>query len=155
MISAIPLFPIASALWGENITALLGVLGWTIGAVIAFVIARKYGVAIVGKMIPLKKLYKFEKKIPTGNLFFTVVFIRMVLPIDGLSYVLGLFSKMSLKSYTLATVIGLIPFCFVFAYLGAIPVYYQIIFLMIGLGVFLIGFLIAYYRNYRKHLLDV
>ena len=81
------------------------------------------------------------------ELFLTVVFFRMVIPVDGLSYFLGLFSKMSFKSYTLATVIGITPFALVFAYAGGLNIYYQIGALAIAFLIFLIAVLIG---NYRK-----
>jgi len=142
-VSSVPLFPLASALWGWIIAALLGTLGWTIGAVIAFLLARKYGVDLVKRILPLNKIYKFEKRIPNKNLFLTVVLLRMVTPIDGVSYLFGLFSKMSLKSFTIATIIGLIPFSFAIAYVGSISIYYQIFILLIALVIFIIGLLIA------------
>jgi len=125
----------------------LGIIGWTLGAVIAFTLARRYGVDLVKKILPIAKIYNFEKKIPNENLFLTVVFLRMVIPIDGVSYLFGLFSRMSLKSYTLATIIGLIPFSFVVAYLGSMPFYYMIIFLLIALIIFMIGVITAYYKK--------
>ncbi len=142
-VSSVPLFPLASALWGWIIAALLGTLGWTIGAVVAFLLARRYGINLVKKVLPLDKIYKFEKKIPEKNLFFTVVFLRMVTPIDGVSYLFGLFNKMSLKSFTIATIIGLIPFSFAIAYVGSISIYYQAFVLLIALMIFIIGLIIA------------
>ena len=91
--------------------------------------------------------HKFEKKVPEENLFWTLVFLRMIIPIDGVSYLFGLFSKMSLKSYTIATIIGLIPFSFAVAYMGSMPIQYQIILGLIAGIIFMIGILIAYYKK--------
>ena len=52
--------------------------------------------------------------------------MRMVIPVDVLSYAIGLFSTMSLKSYTLATVIGITPFAFIFAYTAKLPLWLQV-----------------------------
>jgi len=146
-ISSMPLFPLGSSLWGWILTGMLGVIGWTFGAIVAFMLAKKHGVSLVEKVLPIEKIYQFERKIPDKNLFLTVVFLRMVIPIDGVSYLMGLFSNMSLRSYTLASIIGLIPFSFTAAYLGSIPFYYQIIFASIALLIFLMGLLIAYYKK--------
>ncbi|MFQ5531808.1 MAG: TVP38/TMEM64 family protein, partial [Candidatus Nanoarchaeia archaeon] len=124
-VSMLPLITIATNLWGIIPTVILNVTGWTIGSLIAFLLARKYGVPIVKRLISLDKIYAIEKKIPQENLFWSVVFFRMVIPADILSYALGLFSKMKTSHYTLATLIGVTPFAFVFAYLGIFPWYYQ------------------------------
>lgn len=126
-VSAIPLMPIAAAVWGWIFAAILAVIGWTLGSVIAFTIAKKYGKPLVQKLISLKRLEKTEKLIPEGNIFFLVVFLTAIMPLDGLSYVLGLFTKIRIKTYALATFIGLIPFCFIFSYLGTLPIIYQLI----------------------------
>jgi len=149
-LSSIPLFPLGSSLWGWVITGILGTVGWTLGAVVAFMLARKFGVPLVRKVLPIKQIHKFEKKIPTKNLFWTIVFLRMVTPIDGVSYLIGLFSNIRLRSYTLATIIGLIPFTLITAYLGSTPFYYQILFASIALLIFLIGVLIARFRNKKR-----
>jgi len=125
-ISTLPLLPIASNLWGANISAVLSIIGWTIGALIAFIIARKYGVSIIQKFISLEKIYKLEKLIPQRNVFWSVVFLRMIIPVDILSYALGLFSKIKTRDYFIATLIGVTPFAFVFSYLGVMPLKYQI-----------------------------
>ena len=140
-VSAMPLMPIASALWGWVATGILSIIGWTIGAWIAFVLARKYGVSLVSKLVDLKKIQVFEKLIPEKHLFLGIVIFRMVIPVDGLSYFLGLFSKIKLRTYLLATIIGITPFAFAFAYLGTVPVYYQLIALVIGTTLFVIGWL--------------
>ena len=146
-VSVMPLMPLASTLWGWQVAGVLSIIGWVIGAVIAFVLARRYGGPLVSKLLPMKAIYKFEKKIPDENLFWTVVFFRMVIPVDGLSYFLGLFSKMTLRSYTLATLIGITPFAFVFAYVGTIDFYFQMLFMSLALIVFLVGLLVAWKRG--------
>lgn len=150
-VSVVPLIPIASGLWGWKITGILNIIGWSLGAITAFLISRKYGVPLVSKLIPIKKLYAFEKYIPEENLFLAVVFFRMVTPVDGLSYILGLFTRMSFFSFTLATIIGIAPFSFVFAYAGTLSIGYQILSLGAAFFIFLLGVLIAYFNYKRKN----
>jgi len=138
-VSVIPLFPLGIGIWGWVITAILAIIGWTIGAIIAFLLARKFGTKLIKKIIPIESIHKFEKKIPTKNIFWTIVFLRATIPIDGVSYLFGLFSKISLKKYTLATIIGLIPFSFAICYFGTIPIYYQIFSIIIIVIIILIG----------------
>ena len=143
-ISMMPLIPVASNLWGVVPTAIILIFGWTIGSIIAFGISRKYGVPLIKKFVSLEKLNKLESKIPKENLFIDILLLRMAIPVDLLSYALGLFSKVKFKTYALATFIGLIPFAFVFSYLGTIPIYYQI------LGFFVVGLIIVLIHKFRK-----
>ena len=137
-VTTIPLIPIASNLWGWQIAGALSVLGWFLGAMVAFEIARRYGIPIVKKFVPLKNLRSFEGMIPEKNLFWGVVFLRLIIPVDILSYTLGLFSRIGRGKYALATFIGIIPFSFLIAYLGTVTLKYQIIALVVGSTAFII-----------------
>jgi len=148
-VSMVPLIPLASGVWGWFFSAILNIVGWTIGAVIAFYLARKYGVPLVEKFIPLERIHAAEKLVPKGNVFWSVVFLRMSVPVDILSYALGLFSKISLRRYVLATVIGVTPFAFVFAYMGTVSFYYQVSALLIALLIFAFGVLV-FLRKKKK-----
>jgi uncharacterized membrane protein YdjX (TVP38/TMEM64 family) len=75
----------------------------------------------------------------------------MVIPVDILSYVVGLLTNMSLWKYTLATIIGITPFSFIFSY-G-----FDIVLLKNKTAVFLAGLflvvilpLIWYFHRKRK-----
>lgn len=135
-ISTLPILPIAVTLWGSFTAALLSIAGWVIGSVIAFVAARKYGHSFVRKFIGLRKIQEYVENISHGHLFWSVVFLRIVMPVDALSYALGLFSKMPFKLYLLATIVGITPFAFVFSYTAALPISYQIGALMLS-GLFI------------------
>lgn len=149
-ISSFPLIPLAANLWGWVFGAILNIVGWTIGGYISFILARKYGVPLISKFVPIKRINKIESIIPKDNVFWTVVFLRMVVPVDILSYALGLFSKIDKKRYFFATLIGVSPFAFVFSYVGVVNIYYQIGALTLAVGIFFIGVLIAYYKQKRK-----
>ncbi len=142
-ISATPLLPIASNLWGWFAAALLSIFGWTMGALIAFFLARRYGLPLVKKIVPLKRLKKVEDQIPQDNLFWLVVLMRMAVPVDLLSYALGLFTKMKYKDYILATIIGISPFAFVLAYLGEVPVLYQVMAFIVAFSLLIVGYIIS------------
>ena len=149
-ISAFPLIPIASNLWGWFTSGILNIIGWTIGSMIAFILARKYGVPLISKFIPMKRINKIENLVPKDNVFWTVVFLRMVIPVDILSYALGLFSKIGKKRYFFDTLVVVSPFAFVFSYIGVVNIYYQLSELAIALGIFFLGILVAYYRQKRR-----
>jgi uncharacterized membrane protein YdjX (TVP38/TMEM64 family) len=143
-ISMMPLVPVASNLWGWFLAGIINWVGWTIGSIIVFYISRKYGVPLIKKFISLEKLHNFESEIPKKNLFINIVLLRMAIPVDILSYALGLLSKIKFRTYFLATIIGLIPFAFIFSFLGTVPFYYQI------LGFFVVGLLIVLINEFRN-----
>jgi uncharacterized membrane protein YdjX (TVP38/TMEM64 family) len=143
-ISALPLIPVAVGLWGWFNAGVIVIIGWTIGSVIAFLLARKFGMPIVEMFVSMKKVESFEKYIPKKHVFWGIVFLRMAIPADILSYVIGLVSKIKLKDYTLATFIGLTPIAFTLAYLGSLSLYFQLIALFIALLIIFVGLMIAW-----------
>ncbi len=120
------LIPIAVSLWGPLPTALMSILGWVLGSSVAFFIARSFGTPVVATMIGLKRIRDMQARIPTKNLFWSVVMLRMFVSVDILSYALGLFSSIEWRSYMLATTLGVMPFGFYFAYTSTLALWYQI-----------------------------
>ncbi len=141
-VTTLPLIAVASNLWGWINAGLISIFAWTIGAWIAFVISRKYGVRIIKKFISIEKIQEIEAKIPREHLFWSVVLMRIIIPVDILSYALGIFTKMKARSYIIATIIGISPFAFLLAYLGTIPINYQILLFFIAGVLILIGWII-------------
>ena len=141
-VSMMPLIPVASNLYGVFYAAIINIVGWTIGSFIVFFICRRYGISIIKKFVSLEKIYKWEKRIPKKNVFVTLILLRMSVPVDILSYALSLLTKIDFKIYALTTIIGIIPFAFVFSYLGTIPAIYQII------GFVIIGFVVVFLNRY-------
>lgn len=141
-VSTVPLIPIAAALWGPFATAILSIVAWGTGSIIAFVIARKYGRPLVAKFADLEKIERYERALEGKYLFWNMVFLRLAVPVDILSYAIGLFASVSLRSYALATFIGITPFAFVFAYAARAPLLLQA-----GAGL-LAG--VAVYLGYRR-----
>lgn len=119
-ISALPLIAIVSNLWSLWFVVLITLIAWTIGSVIAFLLAKRYGVLLLKKFVPLNDIYRIEKRIPRDHLFAGVVFLRVALPIDLVSYALGLFTKMKVWRFALATFIGFAPLAILFAYFGGL-----------------------------------
>ncbi|MEY3783707.1 MAG: hypothetical protein RLZZ230_29 [Candidatus Parcubacteria bacterium] len=147
-VSTLPLIPLAVAIWGWVITAVLSIIGWTIGSQIAFYLARRYGKKLVQRFISLERFNSFEKRFPPENLFWTVVLLRMTVPVDILSYALGLFSTMSSKAFFFSTLIGVTPFAFIFSYTGSLSLGLQIITLT---EVAVLIFIIHYLQKRFKH----
>jgi uncharacterized membrane protein YdjX (TVP38/TMEM64 family) len=112
----LPLLPVAVTLWGANTAANLTILGWTIGSMIALFIARRLGPKFVYRYTDKYNIKEWGEAIPKKNMFWLVAFARFVLPVDIISYAVGLFTQMHWASYLLATLVGVIPFAYLFAY---------------------------------------
>ena len=78
--------------------------------------ARRYGRPFVLRFIDAETIDVIGKHIPARYLFLFVVVARMIVPVDVLSYALGIVAPMSLGSYTVATALGVTPFAVLFAF---------------------------------------
>lgn len=143
------LVPLGAHVWGPVPTALLCIAGWSLGALLALLVARRWGMPVVARLIGRERIENFHDRIPKGQLFWSVILLRMLIPVDILSYALGLFSTMSWSRYFLATMIGVTPFAFFFAFAGTLPVGYQIVSFM---GAFVLVSLIL--LTYGKRIPD-
>jgi uncharacterized membrane protein YdjX (TVP38/TMEM64 family) len=117
-VTTLPLVPVAVALWGPLLTALLSVAGWFAGSLVAFWIARRWGRPIVARVVSLEKVAEFERVLGVRHQFLTILLLRIAVPADVLSYALGLFSSVGWRTYALATLLGIMPFAFLFAYVS-------------------------------------
>ncbi|NPE26468.1 TVP38/TMEM64 family protein [Methanococcoides sp. SA1] len=138
-VTVIPLIVIVTSIWGGLVAAFATLVAWVLGSVVAFLLARKIGVPIVSRFISMDELYRFEERFGFVGSFWGVVFLRMVVPVEILSYGLGLGSRIGFWKYTLASVLGLMPVCLIFGYLGMIPIIYQIVLGLILLNGILAG----------------
>ena len=139
-VNAAHFMPVVSNIYGWQIAALLSVIGWVIGASLAFLLARRYGTLLVKRVVSLKNIEKFEKKMPEKHLFLTVVFLRMAVPFDFISYLLGLFSSINFKTYVLATTLGVIPMAIFLSILGTLPPLFQLVAISFLLAIFIVGY---------------
>lgn len=144
-IAVLPIVPTVALMLGPLPTAIYSIVGWTAGAVVAFLIARHLGRPVLSRFIPLNKIAKYEKYIPENVEFWWIVVLRMIIPVDVLSYAIGFFSRISIGKYTLATLIGVTPFSFIFAYLGYAFIHKQhfllVLFFVIALFIFSLAYI--------------
>ncbi len=133
--STLPLVPLAGKLWGPWWGALLTIGGWTWGSTVAFFLADKFGQPVVRHLVSQKKLLAVKGYIP-HNLFWGVVMVRLVLPLDVTSYAIGLFTNMRYADYIGATVIGVAPGAFLLSSLGTLPSGYEVLVYAAGIAVF-------------------
>lgn len=117
-LTVMPLIPIAASIIGPFMTALLSIVGWTLGGAIAFIIARYLGRPVIEKWVDLKKLDAIVARLPDQTHFWVIVLLRLTLPVDLVSYALGMTKSLSFTSYIVATIVGVTWFSFAFAYLG-------------------------------------
>jgi len=117
-LTVMPLIPIAASVIGPFMTALLSIVGWTLGGAIAFLISRHLGRPVLEKIVNLEKMDALAQSIPGETHFWFIVLLRLTLPVDLVSYALGLAKSLSFTNYIVATAVGVTWFSFAFAYLG-------------------------------------
>ncbi len=152
--AALPLAPLVSTVIGPFAVGVLSVLGWTLGAVVAFLLARHLGKPLLIRFVDMEKLEKYEAYVPQQQVFLWLVLLRVLIPVDVLSYAIGLSTTIRLSTYTLATAIGVAPFSFVWAYGGNAFFernFTQVVLLLVaGLALFAFSFYMYYYAK-RKN----
>ncbi len=115
--SSLPLLPLATQNFGVVATALLSATGWWIGCLIAFQIAR-LGRPVLERVTSLAAIDRLESKVPQDVGFGGIVVLRLILPVDVVSFALGLLKQLRLRTYAVASLIGIVPFAFVWSYAG-------------------------------------
>jgi uncharacterized membrane protein YdjX (TVP38/TMEM64 family) len=95
-------------------------LASTLSATILFYLARFLGQPFVEDILPKKMpaLHKYQEKIRSNELF-TVFLCRFmpIFPFSAFSLILGL-TKISFRHYLVGTVIGALPWTFIYVYFG-------------------------------------
>lgn len=115
--SSMPLLPLATRNFGVVTTALLSTGGWWIGCLIAFQIAR-LGRPMLERVTSLAAIDRLESKVPHDIGFGGIIVLRMILPVDVVSFALGLLKELRLQTYAVASLVGIVPFAFVWSYAG-------------------------------------
>lgn len=119
--SPLPSAPVAlaaGAAYGHYAGALYVAIGAELGAMLAFLIARHLGAAIVARILGDKTAHGL---LGSQNALTLAVFVSRLLPFvsfDAVSYLAGL-SRIHLWRFLLATLAGILPASFVLAHLGA------------------------------------
>jgi len=115
--SSLPLLPLAARSYGVVPTALLSAAGWWAGCLIAFQIAR-LGRRYLERITSLEVVDRLEAKVPDDVGFGGIVVLRMILPVDIVSFALGLLKRLRFRTYAAASAAGILPFAFVWSYAG-------------------------------------
>lgn len=115
--SSLPLLPLAARGYGVVPAALLSAAGWWIGCLIAFQVAR-LGRRHLERMTSMAAVDRLEKRIPDDVGFGGIVVLRLLLPVDVVSFALGLLKRLRFRTYAAASLVGILPFAFVWSYAG-------------------------------------
>lgn len=106
---------VGAALFGSLGGFLVNYIGISAGSIIAYFLARKFGLALVEKMISMKKYEKYIKKINESKSYTTLLFLSILLPLapdDFLCYFSGLID-MSAKKFVTIIILAK-PWCILF-----------------------------------------
>ena len=96
--SSLPLLPLATSVFGVALTALLSALGWWLGCLVAFQLARR-GRHLLERFTSLQAIDRLEARVPADVGFGAIVLLRMVLPVDLVSFALGLLKQLPFSRY--------------------------------------------------------
>ncbi len=135
VVSPVPSLPLdiaAGAFFGPFFGTLYSVIGALAGAVISFLIARYIGREFLERF--LKGHINFCERC-SDKVLTKIVFLSRLLPVvsfDIVSYGAGL-TKMSLKKFSIATLLGMIPITFVYNYFGSVVVFNNRLTLVLGI----------------------
>lgn len=107
-----------SVVYGTFLGGILNLIGLTIGALIAFAIARLLGKGTVERLFGKVTHHSFETWLDTwGGKALFLIRLTPGMPSEFMSYVAGL-TKMPPRVYIIATIAGIIPESFFFSWLG-------------------------------------
>ena len=143
-----PLYVIAGAIFGPVLGTVYTVVGSVAGAAIAFLMARFLGRDFVESMIGKRVVICCEC---SEALLTRIIFFSRLLPLisfDVVSYGAGL-TRMSLRNFTLATILGFIPMTFIYHIFGSALVVSTPMTIVLGLLIVAILFVLPYFlRRY-------
>lgn len=141
------LLPVAANSYGPFLAAIYSIIGWTLGSVIAFWIAKTFQTKVFKHQVFTKRIQRYEQTIPKYQFYGLVILLRIALPVDLVSYALGFASTISYRAFLLTTIIGITPLTFMFTYAATASIWIQI-----GVSIFATGlFAGGSYFVYRRY----
>lgn len=148
--SNIMLIPFGTAAWGAVASAAFIILGWWIGSVVSFAIGKTARPWLLRQFPKLARFDYVDRLISVHHPFASLVFLRMTFPVDVLSYALGMFStKVGHAQNAITTLVGILPFAFVFAYIPRVDSMTSFLLLFVPALAFLTYAWIRLYSNVR------
>jgi uncharacterized membrane protein YdjX (TVP38/TMEM64 family) len=110
--------PVAVFAWGQPLSMLLLWIGWILGGVAAYGVARLLGRSVVGWLTGNAALRRLEKLVHRNAPFSLVLLFQLALPSEIPGYVLGLV-RYRFPRYLLALALGELPYAVATVYLGS------------------------------------
>ncbi len=144
------LLPVAATSYGPFLAAIYSIVGWTLGSVGAFWIARHFGFKKFKETPVMRRIQSYEASVPKLQFYGLIVLFRVALPVDGVSYALGLVSTISYPAFIVTTVLGITPLAFVFTFASTLSATIQIAVGVFATGLFLAASYVAY-RGYKNN----
>jgi uncharacterized membrane protein YdjX (TVP38/TMEM64 family) len=138
-----PLFVVAGALFGSVMGTVYAVAGSLAGAVIAFLIARFLGRDFVESLLGKQVVICCEC---SEGLLAKIIFFSRLMPLisfDVVSYGAGL-TRMSLRTFSLATLLGSLPMTFIYHSFGSFLKISSTTALILGLAIVAVLFALPY-----------
>lgn len=131
--SNLALLPLAVAAWGPLPAAGWLLLGWTLGSVLAFALARTARPFVLRHWPGVAQVADVERLVHQQHRLFSLVVLRMSFPVDVLSHALGLFGRHTTAGEVgLSTALGAAPFALLFAYVPTLPLAMQALVLVLS-----------------------
>lgn len=115
-LSVAPTVPFMAKIFGPFTIFVSTWVGWMVGAIVVFYICRIWGQPLAERFFSLDSLDRIHARMPKNLDFSVLLLLRLFVPVDVLSYAVGLLSKISFQKYVVATAIGIIPFAFILSY---------------------------------------
>ncbi len=115
-LSVAPTVPFMAKIFGSFAIFVSTWIGWMAGAIIVFWMCRTWGQSLAERFFSLSSLQRIEQKLPKHLDFSVLLLLRLFIPVDVLSYAVGLLSQISFRKYVVATGIGIVPFAFILSY---------------------------------------
>lgn len=106
---------VGAAIYGPVVGFLINYIGISAGSIIAYYLARRYGIKLVNKMISLEKYEKHIERINKSKSYSVVLFVAILLPLapdDFMCYFSGLIDMPPKKFNTI--IITAKPWCILF-----------------------------------------
>ncbi|MDO8582491.1 MAG: VTT domain-containing protein [bacterium] len=115
-------------------------IGADMGAVVAFLIARKFREPVAERFTGLHDLHKFEAALSGRTRFWGFLGLRFVAAgaLDFFSYAAGL-TKISFRVFLLATVLADIPISLAFFYFGGMAAQYGVYIMIVFIALFMVA----------------
>jgi uncharacterized membrane protein YdjX (TVP38/TMEM64 family) len=145
----VPLEVVGGFLFGLPLGVVYSMIGLTLGAVLAFLLARAVLLRYVCRFVEPQKFERFRQLMTReGALAAFIIYLIPAVPKDFVSYILGL-TKLSLKFFVVAVMLFRLPPTFLLVLQGAEAAqgHYWVTVGLIGFNYFL-AFLIYRYREY-------